>query len=128
MWIKCQEYKTKLDSYFYDNNLSTTIVVLRIRNKRALCQISIEELLNNKQILSALHPIDLCIVGVLASTSIKFSENQPYKLVPAPDNFSMIKLPPIIEIVSRNYSGEEEIITLRLKSVNRKIQITVPIH
>lgn len=83
------EYTTKLDSYYYDEKLSTTTVVLKIRNKRAVCHLSIQDVLHHKEVLSTLHPIDLCIIGVLANTNPLDIKNDKHNPALVLDNYLM---------------------------------------
>lgn len=116
------EYATKLSAYYFDAKRETTYVILKIRNKRAVSHLSIHDVLKNKEALDSLHPIDLCIIGVLANKNSKDTVSEKPTILP--DDFLMMKIPPVIEIICRDYQDGHEIYTLELKQINKKIKIT----
>lgn len=121
-----QEYETKLDSYYYDQKLRTIIIALKIRNKRSIYYLPIQKLLRNEIALNSLHPIDLCVIGVLANTSPAALQNSQGNLAPPRLDFlSMVKTAPLLEIISHDYSGNEEVLVLKLKSSNKIARITI---
>ena len=122
---KYLEYSTKLDAYYYDQKRKTTVVVLKIRNKRAIYHVSMSELLENKLALSNLHPLDLCIIGVLASTSSNSSMDSHHNVVSITDDCLMTKIAPLLEIIGRDYTEQGEIIILKIKPLNKVIKMTV---
>ena len=65
--VKSLGYTTKLDSYYYDNKRHVIVLVLKIRFKRAVLHVPLDRMLQDKKALSNMHPIDLCIIGVLAN-------------------------------------------------------------
>jgi uncharacterized membrane protein (GlpM family) len=122
---KDREYTTKLDSYYYDRKVCKTILILKIRNKRVISRLSVQEVLTDKAILRNLHPIDLCIIGVLANLSSDMLQDANNETpVPVSDDFLMTKVNPLLEIVGRNYAEEEELISLKLKPLNKTIIIS----
>jgi len=118
------EYSAKLDSYYFDKKLNTTIVVLKIRNKRTIYNLSIKELLSNKLALSTLHPIDLCIIGVLANSETSDLKSKNSKRISLVDDYLMVRIEPLLEIIGRNYVGDDEQIILKLKPLNKIIKTT----
>lgn len=124
LMFKSQEYGLKLDSYYFNSNLNSIVIRIKIRNKRVIEQLPIFNILNNKRILSNLHPIDLCILGVLANNLTKSNNNTNHakKIL---DGFAMVKISPYLEIISRNLLDEEGELTLRLKHSDKVINITL---
>lgn len=116
------EYELKLDSFYYDQKSSMTKVVLKFRNKRTTITSPLNELLQDKDKLKSLHPMDLLALGVLAGNS----QNRPQdaKSGSVVDNFLMVRMSPIIEIVGCSYEGEEKLITVRLKQLHKTITTT----
>lgn len=118
------EYETKLDAYYYDKKRSITMVVIKIRNKRTAIQLPLKELLCDKRALSTMHPIDLCIIGIISNRASQGKINKNEHHISITDDFFMEKLTPMLEIVGRNYTGAEEIISLKLNPLNTIIQIS----
>lgn len=113
------EYELKLDSFFYDVKSATTKVILKFRNKRATITLALNELLHDVDKLEALHPIDICVLGVLTNKDhIKAKHIRPTSVV---DNFMMVRMSPIIEIIGSKHDGKEELITVRLKHFDKTI-------
>ncbi|HHF7375591.1 hypothetical protein [Legionella bozemanae] len=126
MWYKknLKEYATKLDGYYFDKNLKQTILVLKIRNKRTIFHISIKEIFTYKEYLSTLHPIDLCIIGILANEKNIESTAKDYKFITVPDSYLMVRIQPFLEIQGRQFQGSSEIIKLKVKNIDKKISVS----
>lgn len=128
MWIRKKqlEFITKLDSYYYDKKLNTTMLVLKIRNKRVKSEVTIKDILHNKDALINLHPIDLCVIGILANElPINFKDGI-VNIVTIPNNFTMLKVTPLLEIVGREFTGLTEKILLKINNTDKIVTIAVP--
>lgn len=123
MWFNSssEEYTTKVDGYFYDKKTNMMKIILKIRNKRTTLIILVKDILKNREVLSTLHPIDLCIIGVLANDK-KMGKADSFKSIP--DNYLMIKIKPLIEIVGREFIEDKEVLHLKIKGINKKTTVT----
>lgn len=119
-----QEYRIKLDSYYFDPRQGKTMLRLKIRNKRAISRLPVEKILNDKQSLSELHPIDLCIIGVLANSATNAKVFNGENNLPIPDDFIMCKIQPFVEVVSKDYTSSVEVITLKFTPLEQTISIS----
>lgn len=122
--IKSLGYTTKLDSYYYDNKRHVIVLVLKIRFKRAVLHVPLDRMLQDKKALSNMHPIDLCIIGVLANQTPGQSQNNINNLITVADDFLMMKIQQTLEIKKRDFTGVDEKITLNLTPLNREITIS----
>lgn len=114
------EYNLKLDSYYYDSKRATTMVVIKVRNKRVMNTFAINEIFLNLHALENLHPIDLCILGILSNIK-NHGEGQARRIL---DGFSMEKIQPLIEVDARRFSEKEEVLTLKLRHAGKKLQLS----
>ena len=62
-----KEYYLKLDGYFYSKRQRCTIAVIRVRNKRATDLIAVNKIITDKNYLRELHPVDACLIGIIAN-------------------------------------------------------------
>lgn len=113
------EYALKLDSYYFDIKRNTTIVIIKVRNKRIMNSLTLNEIFSDKNALHNLHPIDLCILGIIANSS-----NQGTSRARILDSFSMAVIKPILEISKREFNEGNEILTLNLRHLNSSIKIS----
>ena len=116
-----QEFDLKIDSYYFDVKLNQIIVIIKIKNKRYFQKFQLDEILINQQLLQILHPIDLCLLGVLANMNKTQLDSQP---IIAPDLIVLIKLSSFLKIseISYNENGEEIAIITPI-FINRPIKI-----
>lgn len=99
-------------------------MVLKIRFKRAVLHVPLNRMLLHKKALSKMHPIDLCIIGVLANQTPGQSQNNMNNLITVADDFLMMKIQQTLEIKKRDFTGVDEKITLNLTLLNREITIS----
>ena len=62
-----KEYYLKLDGYYFCTKKNRFFLIIRVRNKRTVDILAIEDVINDKNYLKELHPADACIVGILAN-------------------------------------------------------------
>ncbi len=115
------EYNVKLDSYYYDRAQKKTIAVIRVRHKRTTYKMPINSLLNNKKILSSMHPVDIFIVGVLMSSPTTMQQDS--HIFNISDDFIMTRMEPLLEVISRDFNNNEEMVTFRLKISGKSVAI-----
>ncbi len=123
--FKTSEYALKLDYFYYDDKKSSIIVVIKIRNKRVTYNSPIQKILSDKQALSSLHPIDLCILGILYNSTALISRDNKSNLARIIDGFHMAKIAPFLQVIGRENLNEDEVITLKLKHINKITHISV---
>lgn len=122
------KYYLKLDGYYYSKWKKCTIAIVRVRNKRTTDKIPICEIVNDKEYLKELHPVDACIIGILANNerngiidkkSIGWLRTHRSK-----EHKCTIKSEPILEISGKyiNQNGNE-IVILRSKFLNKEIEL-----
>ncbi len=115
------EYNVKLDSYYYDRAQKKTIVVIRVRHKRTTYKMPINHLLGNKKMLSCMHPVDIFIVGILMSSPTTMQQDS--NIFNISDDFIMTKMEPLLEVISRDFNNNEEMVTFRLKMSGKSVAI-----
>ena len=65
-----KEYYLKLDGYYFCQKKRLLFVILKVRYKRTVDIIEIQDLLTYKNYINELHPIDAYIIGILAHLDI----------------------------------------------------------
>ncbi len=122
------QYYLKLDGYYYCKWKRCVVAVLRVRNKRTIDIIPLNEIVNNKSYLKELHPVDACLIGILANNERNGILNKEsvgwQKMGRSKEYRCFIKSDPILEI-SRKYSNKEgnEIVVLRSKFLSNEIEL-----
>ena len=61
------EYYLKLDGYYFCEKLKQTMIIIRVRNKRTVDKVLVKEVIKDKNLMRELHPVDACIIGMLAN-------------------------------------------------------------
>ncbi len=122
------EYYLKLDSYYYCKWHKCIMVVIRIRNKRTIDEIPLQQIVLDTNYLSELHPFDAFIIGVLANNErneVNVQENIGWMNMKRLKEYQCkIKSFPILEVHGQfiNHNGDK-IIILRSKFLNKKFQV-----
>lgn len=123
------EYYLKLDSYYYCKWQKCIIVVLRIRNKRIIDEIPLQQIILDTNYLKELHPLDTFIIGVLANherhDDIRLEKDfEQMNMQRLKEYRCKIKSLPILEVngqfIDRN---NKKIILLRSKLFNKEFQV-----
>jgi len=122
------EYYLKLDGYYYCKWKRCTVVVIRVRNKRITDIIPLSEIIGDKAYLKELHPVDACIIGVLANSERngilrKYSISWQ-RMGRSKEYRCFIKSDPILEVHRKyvNHQGNE-IVVLRSRFLNNEIEL-----
>ncbi len=122
------EYYLKLDGHYYSTWKKCTMAVIRVRNKRTADIIPLHEIVNDKDYLKELHPVDAFIIGILANNERNgIVDNNSIgwqKMNRSKECRCVIKSAPILE-VSNKYINEhgDEIVVLRSKFLDKEIRL-----
>jgi hypothetical protein len=118
------------DGYYYCKKQKCTLAVIRVRNKRTTESIPLMEIINDKDYLKELHPVDACILGVLANNDrngiIDNSIIGWKKMNRSKEYNCFVKSEPILEI-SRKYTNAlgVDIVALHSKLLHREIEVSM---
>jgi hypothetical protein len=122
------EYYLKLDGYYYCSKQKCVMGVIRVRNKRTTEVIPINEIINDREYLRELHPVDACVIGILANNERNGIMNSNIvgwkKMNRSKDYGCSIKSEKILDI-SRRYTNNNntEIVVLRSRILDQEIEI-----
>ena len=61
------EFYLKLDGYYFSKKQNCTILVIQVRHKRTVDRINITDVMTEKNLILELHPVDACVIGILAN-------------------------------------------------------------
>lgn len=124
---KIDEYYVKLDSYYYCKRKKCNIAVIRFRNKRAVEKIPVLEMVNDKFYLKELHPLDTCMLGILANNERNglIDNSRLHKIQRLKNCKCLIRSEPILKI-SGKYMDEHGIEITTLYSAILNKEITIP--
>jgi hypothetical protein len=123
-----REYYLKLDGYYYNEKRKFHIAIIRIRNKRTFEEIPIKDIINDKDYLKELHPVDTFAIGLIANNErngIISKNNVGWRKMCRAKNYECaVKSEPILYI-TKKYTNKEnvEIIVLRSNILNKEIEI-----
>jgi hypothetical protein len=124
------EYYLKLDGYYYCKRQKCTLAVIRVRNKRTTESISLMEIINDKDYLKELHPVDACVIGILANNERNGIIDDNIigwkKMSRSKDYNCFVKSESILEI-SRKYKNDVgvEMVSLHSKLLHKEIEISM---
>lgn len=121
--IRKNQFELKIDSYFYDNKSNKIILIIRLRNKRYIQKMFLDDIINDSVILNNLHPIDVCLIGVIY-THLTELKNESL-IIKAPEFIELLKITPCLKILETTYNdnNEEEFIISPL-FYNKKLKVT----
>ena len=125
------EYYLKLDGCYYSNWKKCLIAVIRVRNKRIADKIPIREIVNDREYIEQLHPIDACIIGIIANNErngiIDKNAVGWQKMNRSKEYRCNIKSEPILEVDGKYIDQVgDEIVALYSKVLNKGVKISVP--
>lgn len=123
-----REYYLKLDGYYFCTQNNKTLLIIRVRNKRTVDILSIQDVVNDKTYLKELHPVDACIIGILAhhekNNLIKNTNHKISEIIRFDENYCFIKAEPILQIVKKYTNNDEvQLTVLRSKCLRKEIEI-----
>ena len=123
------KYFFKLDGYYYCSRKKSTIVIFRVRNKRTIYKIELKEIINDKDYLKELHPVDACILGILANNERNGIVNKNHigwrKMNRSKAHMCSLKTESFLEVTNKYTDTDgNEIIILRAKHLDKEIKIT----
>jgi hypothetical protein len=124
-----QEYPLKIDGYYYSNKDKGLIIIVRMRNKRMIDKISLQEAALDKFLIEDLHPLDVCLIGILANDERNNDtidqRMRDGKVVQIRHYHCYIKSKPLLTISETNfYDNGEESLKLKARYFSREITIT----
>lgn len=124
----CQYY-LKLDGYYFCPKNKKSIAVLRIRNKRTTDRIPVQEIVNDKEYLRELHPLDACILGLIANNERNGIINANaigWRKMTRSKGYKCFTKSNTILDVSKKYINKDgvEIIVLYSTNLKREIEIS----
>lgn len=126
-----KEYYLKLDGYFYCEDKNCNLAVIRVRNKRTIDLFPIQEIVNSKDYLKELHPMDACIIGIIAHNEQNGIINKKYTgwkkmcRIQETKGFCFIKSEAVVEIV-QTYTNEDDREITVLKALHLKKRMEIP--
>jgi len=121
--LKNEQFELKIDSYFYDSKADKVVLTIRLCNKRYIQKIFLTDIVNDMVILNNLHPVDICLIGVLYTHLGEITKSShPIK---APEFIELLKITPCLKIleISYNENNEEEFIISPLFH-DKKLKVT----
>ena len=110
------EYYLKLDGYYFCKKQNCTMVVIQVRNKRTIDKISVKKAITDKSLIKELHPVDACMIGILANnerngvidtTCIGWQKMKRFRQY---DCF--IKTEPILQISKKYFNDDRQQVTV----------------
>jgi hypothetical protein len=124
------EYYLKLDCCYYSKWKKCLIAVIRLRNKRIADKIPIGEIVNDKEYIIQLHPLDACTIGIFANNErngiIDKDAISWQKINRLKEYKCNIKSEPILQINNKYIEQTgEEVVVLYSKILNRTVNISV---
>ena len=128
---KKDEYYLKLEGYYFNRYQDSYFVVIRPRNKRYFEKISLKEILNHKEYIKELHPIDACILGVLVNQQNNgfFDEacNSLRKMNRFKDHACFYKINQLLEI-TKKFISQNGIEAMIIKSNHHQKEFLITIE
>jgi hypothetical protein len=123
------EYYLKLDGCYYSTWKKCVIAVVRVRNKRIADKIPIREIVNDKEYITQLHPLDACLIGIFANNERNgiidknISGQKMHRLKEYKCN---VKSEPILQIRDKYIDqSEKETVVLYSKILNKSVNISI---
>jgi hypothetical protein len=121
------KYYLKFDGFYYKQNKAYCII--QYHGKRFAHIAPVAELVNDKNLISRLHPLDAMIIGIIANNENNRIKNDCAGLI----NAKKFRNPFLINRSSRNifrtvakrFEAQEEIITLQSKDQQKTITISI---
>lgn len=122
------EYYLKLDGHYYCDKKNCMMAVIRVRNKRAIEKIPIQDIINDKNYLKELHPLDTCVLGILSNNERNGIVNEHTigwrKMQRSKNCICPIKSDPILKISGKYINSRGiEITSLYSRTLNKEIDI-----
>ncbi|HLB43181.1 MAG TPA: hypothetical protein VJN02_10145 [Gammaproteobacteria bacterium] len=124
------EYYLKLDGYYYCEQQKCMMTIIRIRNKRTIEKIPLHEIVNDKNYLKELHPLDTCTIGILANNERNGVINKNNigwkKMIRSKECHCFVKADAILEISGKYLNSQGlEMAKLHSRILHKEIEVPV---
>lgn len=122
------EYYLKFDGYYYCKWKKCIVVIIRVRNKRTIDELPLQQIVYDTSYISELHPLDAFVIGILANNErngMNLNENIGWINMHRLKEYQCnIKSFPILEVSGQFYNSiDQKIIILKSKFLNKEIQL-----
>lgn len=118
------EYYLKLDGYYFCEKKNCIMVVIQVRNKRTVEIMPVKKIVNDRNFVKELHPVDACSLGILSNNErngiVDTSCNGWKKMKRVRQRYCFIKCKPILQIVKKYFDSEGREITVLFSSFLKK--------
>lgn len=126
-YIKNRKYFLKLDGYYFCKKRNTYMAIIRVRNKRSTDELPIQEIIRDRAYLDELHPVDACILGIIANNErnglISESHSGRHNMQRSKGYNCLNKSTAILEVVKKYSSDKNDMVELYSKILNKEISI-----
>lgn len=118
------EYYFVLEGHYFCEKSETTRVIIQIRRKRITFELSVRDIVSNKNFVKKLNPVDACIIGILANNERNKMHDTTYigikNMQRLKNNRNTCRFNPILRVTKTYINQNDQEVTILYSAVHGK--------